>query len=180
MIGPATPSSTASIADGGAATRTRTAPEVRAASWRAQNASAPAASSRSKRSPSAGPSPVSRSACCRTPGPNPSKRTPRLSPSGPARSVTLVGSSWASRTATTTARTWAPVGRSTVTVALASGSGWSLKVTEVISPSVPSEPTKRRGRSKPATFFTTLPPPLATTPSARTMERPMMRSRAVP
>ena len=49
-----------------------------------------------------------------------------------------------------------------------------------ISPSVPSEPTISLGRSKPATFFTTLPPPRAAVPSARTMEMPMIRSRTLP
>ena len=47
-------------------------------------------------------------------------------------------------------------------------------------PSVPSEPTISFGRSKPATFLTTLPPPRASVPSARTSEMPMMRSRTDP
>ena len=47
-------------------------------------------------------------------------------------------------------------------------------------PSVPSEPHATFGRSKPATFFTTLPPPRATSPSARTSVTPMIRSRTAP
>ena len=54
------------------------------------------------------------------------------------------------------------------TVASASGSGWRRTVTVVMSASVPSDPTSRRGTSNPATFFTTFPPPFARTPSART------------
>jgi len=47
-------------------------------------------------------------------------------------------------------------------------------------PACRANPTSSRGRSKPATFFTTLPPRAASTPSARTRETPMMRSRADP
>ncbi len=73
-----------------------------------------------------------------------------------------------------------PASPSNTAVAEVSGSGWSRKTTSARSPSVPSEPQRRRGRSKPATFFTTLPPPCATTPSARTSVTPMTRSRTGP
>ena len=62
----------------------------------------------------------------------------------------------------------------------ASGSGCRRKTTSATRPSVPREPHRRRGRSKPATFFTTLPPPWAMTPSARTSVTPMTRSRTAP
>ena len=65
-------------------------------------------------------------------------------------------------------------------VTVASGSGWSRKVTVAIIPRVPSEPTISFGRSKPATFLTTLPPPCASRPSERTSEIPMIRSRTDP
>ena len=61
-----------------------------------------------------------------------------------------------------------------------SGSGCSRNVAVAMRPSVPREPTIIFGRSKPATFFTTLPPPLATAPSARTSVTPRTRSRSVP
>ena len=128
------------------------------------------------------PSPPRRAA---PPAAAPPARTPRSGRRGASPRGRRAASRWSARAGrrgrrSPATRTCAPLGWSTVTVALASGSGWSRKVTVVMSPSVPSDPTKRRGRSKPATFFTTLPPPRAAIPSARTMETPMIRSRAVP
>src|SRR5712692_2250947 len=50
----------------------------------------------------------------------------------------------------------------------------------VMTPSVPSEPAASFGRSYPATFFTTLPPLLASVPSASASVTPMIRSRSAP
>ena len=50
------------------------------------------------------------------------------------------------------------------TVAETSGRGETLNVASVIRPSVPSEPQYSFGRSYPATFLTTLPPPLILSP----------------
>ena len=61
-----------------------------------------------------------------------------------------------------------------------SGSGCTRKVTVAMKARVPQEPHISLGRSNPATVFTTLPPPLARMPSARTTLTPMIRSRTEP
>lgn len=67
-----------------------------------------------------------------------------------------------------------------VTYAVAAGTGCSRNAASTMSPRVPYEPQKRRPRSYPATFLTTLPPERAIRPSARTIVSPMIRSRGVP
>ena len=69
---------------------------------------------------------------------------------------------------------------SKTTVRDAGGSGWSLKATSVTMASVPNEPTSSLATSKPATFFTTLPPLRPMVPSERTKLAPITRSRGVP
>ena len=54
----------------------------------------------------------------------------------------------------------------TIQLSSITGRARNRRCTCVISASVPHEPVTARVRSKPATFFTTLPPALATTPSA--------------
>src|SRR5690606_41231728 len=67
-----------------------------------------------------------------------------------------------------------------VAYAVAARTGGSRTVAATVSPRVPYEPQKRRPRSYPATFLTTLPPGRAIRPSARTIVSAMIRSRGVP
>src|SRR5216683_3460081 len=83
-------------------------------------------------------------------------------------------------TASITRQTSTAAAHAAVTYAVRGGSGCSRNVACVISPSVPADPAYSLPRSYPATFLTTLPPDLATTPSARTTVIPMRRSRPVP
>ena len=123
---------------------------------------------------------LSRSRCSATPAGNPSKRI-ATSKSCPRRiAATAAGSSCAPRIADTSSLTPRAVLPRARRVMSESGSGCSRKVAVATRPSVPSDPTIIFGRSKPATFLTTFPPPFAGTPSARTRETPMMRSRRDP
>src|SRR5262249_104098 len=49
-----------------------------------------------------------------------------------------------------------------------------------MTPSVPHDPVRSRVRSKPATFFTTRPPPRTVAPRPLTNSTPSARSRGVP
>ena len=73
-----------------------------------------------------------------------------------------------------------PGGSGARSVTVFSGIGWTRKVAVAMNASVPREPHMSFGRSKPATVFTTLPPPFARVPSARTTEIPMIKSRTDP
>ena len=57
-------------------------------------------------------------------------------------------------------------------VEVGGGSGRRRRVASVMTPRVPSDPTKRRFRSYPATSFTVRPPKRTTRPSARTTSSP--------
>ena len=65
-------------------------------------------------------------------------------------------------------------------LSLAAGSGISLNVASVITPSVPREPMYSLHMSYPATFLTTLPPAFVTRPSPVTTLMPIVKSRGVP
>jgi hypothetical protein len=60
------------------------------------------------------------------------------------------------------------------------GSARSRTVASVITPSVPHEPVMSLVRSKPATFFTTRPPPRTTLPVPLTNSTPSVTSRGEP
>ena len=68
----------------------------------------------------------------------------------------------------------------TLNVISASGRAWSRTLTSVMTPSVPHEPVSRRVRSKPATFFTTRPPPRTVAPRPLMNSTPSVRSRGAP
>ena len=60
------------------------------------------------------------------------------------------------------------------------GRGSTRSATDVMMPSVPSEPHHNRIRSYPVTFFTTRPPAFTSSPSARSTVIPRTKSRGRP
>ncbi len=62
----------------------------------------------------------------------------------------------------------------------ARGLGTTLRLTDVTIASAPHDPCRNRGISNPLTFFTTMPPAFATSPSPRTNSHPMSKSFNVP
>src|SRR5712672_133401 len=66
------------------------------------------------------------------------------------------------------------------TVRVSLGSGCKRKIARVITPNVPNAPVTSFGKSYPATFFTTLPPLLASVPSASATVTPINKSRSEP
>ena len=84
-------------------------------------------------------------------------------------------------TASTTARTASSrSGKEHTAAAIASGTGWRRSVISVITPSVPSEPTRRPVRSYPADDFLARPPVRTTSPLASTATSETTLSRIVP
>ena len=80
-----------------------------------------------------------------------------------------------------TARTAASIESNAQTAAdTASGCPKRRTVTSVMTPSVPSDPTKRRVRSYPADDLRARPPVRMTRPSASTTVKPSTTSRIVP
>ena len=61
-----------------------------------------------------------------------------------------------------------------------SGIGCTLKFTTAMAASVPNEPIMSLAISRPATFFTTMPPDCTSLPSSVANCMPITRSRAVP
>ena len=65
-------------------------------------------------------------------------------------------------------------------VTVAGGAGKTLKESCTITPRRPIEPTISFGRSKPAAFLTTLPPPVISRPAESTKRTPITKSRTPP
>ena len=74
----------------------------------------------------------------------------------------------------------AEVENSITNVRDSAGTGNTLKLMYAIAASVPKEPIISLAISRPATFFTTMPPLEISFPSSVTKVMPMIMSRAVP
>ena len=135
-----------------------------------RRAASPTSSRPAATSSASPPRPTTAAAPC----PGPSASSP-----GPATSSQSGGTS-PSRTASPVSAAAEAVGQAITTASSHSGRGRTLKVASTITPSVPSAPTWSFGRSYPATFLTTRPPPATSAPSAPTTRMPIRRSRARP